>query len=121
MARPKNIDEYIASAPKGAHKNLRALRAVLKKAAPKAKEVVKWGMPMFEEKRILFAFAGFKDHINFLPTPDVIRAFKKDLGKYGTTKGAVQLSYNAPIPAALIRKMALHRAKLVQEKDARWM
>jgi len=119
--KPASINEYILAAPKGAQKNLRALRGALKKVAPKAREVIKWGMPMFEEKRILFAFGGFKDHISLMPTPSAVQRFQKELKKYKTGKGSIQFPLDAPLPRPLITKIAAYRLKESREKDARWM
>lgn len=83
------IAEYINAAPKEAQKSLRELRAILKKAAPRAKEGLKWGSPVFEDKRILFAFAAFKSHLNFMPTPSAMRPFKNELSKYKTGEGSI--------------------------------
>jgi uncharacterized protein YdhG (YjbR/CyaY superfamily) len=74
--KPTTIAEYISSAPKEAQKNLRELYAILKKAAPGAREGMKWSSPVFEEKRILFAFAAFKSHLNFMPTPSAMKPFE---------------------------------------------
>jgi len=119
--KPTTIAEYIASAPKPAQKKLREMYSLLKKAAPGSTEVIKWGMPMFEEKRILFAFAAFKAHLNLMPTPSAIKPFKKELAKYTTGKGSIQFPYDKPLPKALIRRIAVHRVKELREKDARWM
>jgi len=62
------VTQYIAAAPPEARKHLRALRAILAKIAPRATEAIKWGVPVFEERRILFAFAAYKTHLNFMPT-----------------------------------------------------
>ena len=61
-AKPITVDEYINTAPKEAQKKLREMRAILKKVAPKANEGLKWGYPVFEEKRILFSYAA--NHLN---------------------------------------------------------
>ena len=74
--KPTTIDEYIRAAPKHGQKHLREMRGILKKVAPKAAEVLKWGMPMFEENRILFAFAAFKSHMGFMPTPSAMKPFE---------------------------------------------
>jgi uncharacterized protein YdhG (YjbR/CyaY superfamily) len=98
------------------------IRAILRAAvSPNATETVKWGMPVFEERRILFAFAAFKSHLNFMPTPSAMKSFKKELAKYTTGKGSIQFSYSKPLPKALIRKIAAFRVKELREKDARWM
>jgi uncharacterized protein YdhG (YjbR/CyaY superfamily) len=119
--KPTTIDEYINEAPREARPKLRELRTILKKVAPKASEKLKWGSPVFEEKRILFAFTAFKSHINFFPTGPAMKPFKKELAKFTTGKDTIQFPYDKPLPKALIRKIAAFRLKKVREKDAHWM
>ncbi len=119
--RPKTITAYINAAPKEAQKMLRELRAILKKVAPNAKETLKWGSPVFEEKRILFSFTAFRSHLNFMPTHPAMVPFKKELANYVTGKDTIQFPYDKPLPKTLIRRIAAFRAKQVREKDARWM
>jgi uncharacterized protein YdhG (YjbR/CyaY superfamily) len=119
--KPATVDEYIKAAPPKARAKLRELRALLKSTAPKAKETLKWGSPVFEEARILFAYAAFSTHLNFMPTPSAMRPFKKELAKFTTGKGTIQLPYDKPLPKALIRKIAAYRVKELREKDVRWM
>jgi uncharacterized protein YdhG (YjbR/CyaY superfamily) len=119
--RPATVTDYIGTAPKEAQKKLREMRAILKKVSPKGKESLKWGSPVFEEKRILFAYAAFKSHMNFMPTPSAMSPFKKELEEFKTGKGTIQFPYDRPLPKALIRKIAAFRAKDVRENDARWM
>jgi uncharacterized protein YdhG (YjbR/CyaY superfamily) len=123
MKKPKvrTVADYIQAAPPVARKRLRELRAILKSVAPKAKELIKWGAPVFEEKRILFAYPAYKSHINFMPTRRSLGSFKKELKKYTHGQDTIQFPYDKPLPKALIRKIAAHRAKDVREKDARWM
>jgi uncharacterized protein YdhG (YjbR/CyaY superfamily) len=115
------VTEYIAGAPSEAQPKLRELRAILKGVAPRATEALKWGSPVFEEKRILFAYAAFKTHLNFMPTPSAMAPFQKELAGYKTGKGTIQFPYDQPLPKALIRQIAAYRAKDVRENDARWM
>jgi uncharacterized protein YdhG (YjbR/CyaY superfamily) len=119
--KPTTIDEYIEAAPKQAHDKLRELRSILKEVAPDAKEQIKWGQPVFEEKRILFSFAAFKSHLNFMPTGSTLDAFTTELAGYKTGKGTIQFPYDKPLPKLLIKKIAVHRARDVRENDARWM
>lgn len=119
--KPTTIADYIDAAPKAGQKHLRELYAVLRKAAPKAREGMKWSSPVFEEKRILFAFAAFKSHLNFMPTPSAMKPFKKELEPYKTGKGSIQFPYDKRLPKALIRKIAAFRVKELREKDVRWM
>jgi uncharacterized protein YdhG (YjbR/CyaY superfamily) len=119
--KPTTVTEYISSAPKEAQKKLREIRAILKKVAPNATETLKWGSPVFEEKRILFAFTAFRSHLNFMPTHPAMKPFQKELAEYITGKDTIQFPYDKPLPKVLIRKIAAFRVKQVREKDARWM
>lgn len=121
MTMPKAIDEYIAAAPKEAQAKLRELRALLKDVAPTAIEAVKWGSPVFEEGRILFAYSAHKTHLNFMPTPSSLAPFKEELADFVTGKSTIQLPYDQPLPTTLIRKIAVYRANDVRENDAHWM
>lgn len=117
--KPTTIQEYIDTAPAEGRERLQEIYAVLKKVAPEAKEAIKWGTPILEEKRILFAFSAHRSHLNFMPTRSSLEPFKEELTAYTTGKDTIQFPYDKPLPKALIRKIAIHRAKDVRENDAR--
>lgn len=119
-ARPKNIDEYINTAPKEAQEKLREMRACIREAAPGAEESLKWGKPAFSYGRILVMFAAFKHHIGFYPTPSAVRAFAKDLSKYKTASSSIQFPLDKPLPLSLIRKITAFRVRESAEEDAKW-
>ncbi len=120
--RPTTITEYIRTAPREGQPHLRRLYALLKSVAPKAEEVIKWGIPFFVEPRFLFAFSAHKAHCNFAPTAAALEAFRKELEKHKTTKGTLQIPYNKPLPEGLIRKIAEYSLRDVRERedDAFW-
>lgn len=121
--KPKTIAEYIEAAPEQSRDHLRALHALLKEVAPDAVEAIKWGSPVYEEKRILFSFSAFKAHATFMPTRSTIAPFAEEIAKAGFSAGAdtVQLPYDTPLPIELLRQLAEHRAADVRDNDARWM
>jgi uncharacterized protein YdhG (YjbR/CyaY superfamily) len=119
--KPSTVTEYIDSAPSEAREKLNEIRAILKKAAPNATETIKWGTPVYEEKRILFSFSAFKSHLNFMPTHPALEQFKDELADYKTGKDTIQFPYDKPLPVQLIRKIAEFRVKDVRENDALWM
>jgi len=45
---------------------------------------------VFEEKRILFAYAAFKTHLDFMPTRSALGPFKEELAGYITGKDTIQ-------------------------------
>jgi uncharacterized protein YdhG (YjbR/CyaY superfamily) len=118
--KPTTVSDYIKAAPKEARRTLREIRAILRDVAPNAKETLKWGSPVFEEERILFAYRAFKSHLNLMLTHPAMKPFGKDLRAYTTGNDTIQFPYHQPLPKALIRKMAAFRVKQVREEDARW-
>jgi uncharacterized protein YdhG (YjbR/CyaY superfamily) len=118
--RPRNIAEYISGAPKEAREKLRQMQACIRKAAPRAKESLKWGMPAFSYNRILVTFAVFKNHIGFYPTPSAVNAFAKELSKFTTASASVQFPLDKPLPLALIKKITAFRVRESIEKDGKW-
>ena len=108
---PKNFDEYLTLFPENVRVLLSKLHETIKKAAPKAEEVISYGMPAFKYHGMLAYFAGYKHHIGFYPMPLAIKAFKKELSDYKTSKGAVQFPLDKPLPVRLISKMIKSRVK----------
>jgi uncharacterized protein YdhG (YjbR/CyaY superfamily) len=120
MAKVKNIEEYIALAPSQAQPSLRTFYNLAAKLVPDAIQGLKWNMPAFSDKRILFTFAGFKNHLGFYPTPSVIEAFAKDLAGYISASGSVQFPYSKSLPVTLIAKMIKLRVKQSRSDDVKW-
>jgi uncharacterized protein YdhG (YjbR/CyaY superfamily) len=120
MPRPKTVAEYIEAAPKPLRARLRAMRALVRAAAPGATEALKWGSPAYTQQRVLVIFAYFKQHISLFPTPAVIRAFKKELAKFHTTSATIHFPHDSPLPTALIRKLVRARVAALQGTDAKW-
>jgi uncharacterized protein YdhG (YjbR/CyaY superfamily) len=120
--RPTTIAEYIRAAPREGQPHLRRLYAILKSVAPEAEEGIKWGTPFFVEPRFLFAFSAHKAHCNLAPTAGALEAFRKELQKQKTTKRFLQIPYNEPLPADLVRKIAEYCLRNVRERedDAFW-
>ncbi len=111
MLKPENIDDYISTFPEETQLLLEQMRNEIKKSAPKAEEIISYGMPGFKLNGLLVWFAGYKNHIGFYPKPAAILVFKKELGKYKTSKGAIQFPTDEPLPLALIRKIVKYRVE----------
>jgi uncharacterized protein YdhG (YjbR/CyaY superfamily) len=120
MDNPKrgfgSIDEYIATCPKEIRAILEQLRATIKAAAPQAEEKISYQMPTFFLKGNLVHFAAHTSHIGFYPTPSGIEAFKRDLSRYASSKGAVQFPLDQPMPLELISKIVKFRVAENLEK-----
>jgi uncharacterized protein YdhG (YjbR/CyaY superfamily) len=113
---PQNIDDYIAGFPKDVQKILEKIRATIRKAAPDAKEAMKYQIPTFTTRNgNLVHFAAFKNHIGFYPAPGGIDEFKKELAPYRTGKGTLQFLLDQPIPFSLITKVVKFRMKQTEQ------
>lgn len=104
-----SIDEYIATFPTSTQEILEELRAVIKAAAPEAKEKISYQMPTFDLKGNLVHFAAFKNHIGFYPTPSGIEKFKTELSVYKNAKGSVQFPIDQPLPLELVVQIVKFR------------
>lgn len=106
-SQPKfqNIDEYHASCPPEIKELLDTIRKTIKQAAPKAEEYIGYNMPAFKLNGPLVYYAANKEHIGFYPTPSPIIAFADKLGKYKTSKGAIQFPVKDGIPTALVKEI----------------
>jgi uncharacterized protein YdhG (YjbR/CyaY superfamily) len=106
---PGNIDEYIADFPHEVQEILQQIRSLVRKAAPEAKEAIKYQIPTYVLNGNLVHFAAYKKHIGFYPTPSGIEQFKKELSAYKSAKGSVQFPIAEPIPFNLIEKIVRYR------------
>ncbi len=105
----RTIDEYILQFSPEIQDKLRALRKVIKEAAPGAEEKISYQMPAFAQNGILVYFAAFKDHIGFFPTSSGIAEFKDELSRYKGGKGSVQFPLDKPLPFELISRIVKFR------------
>src|SRR5574343_629272 len=104
MNKPENTDAYINSFDGEVKVKLEQIRAIIQKAAPKATEVISYGMP------------ASKQQLGFYPTAAPIQVFAEELAEYKTSKGAIQFPYNKPLPVKLIRAIVKYRLKQDTEK-----
>ena len=107
----KNTDEYIALFPADTREILERLRAAIKQSAPGAEEVISYNIPAFKLNGMLVWFAANKGHIGFYPTGSPIKAFKKELAGYKTSKGAIQFPIDKSIPLKLVKEIVKYRVK----------
>lgn len=105
----KEVDAYIAAAPKAAQPHLRRMRAIIREEAPRAEEVFSYRMPSYTYLGKLLYFAAFKSHIGLYPVGNA----DKHLGmaKYMTGKGTYQFPLAEPLPEAEIRALVRTRVK----------
>jgi uncharacterized protein YdhG (YjbR/CyaY superfamily) len=105
----KDVDAYIAAAPKAAQPLLRQLRELIRSAAPKAEERISYGMPYYRYHGHLVYFSIFKNHIGLYPAGYADQ--HPEMKKYMTSKGTYRFSLDEPLPVALIRRFVKTRVR----------
>jgi uncharacterized protein YdhG (YjbR/CyaY superfamily) len=107
----KDIDHYIAFQTAEVQILLEQMRETIKKAAPKAEEIISYNMPAFKYHGMLVYFAAYKNHIGFYATPTGHSEFKEKLSIYKQGKGSVQFPLSKPLPLDLITDIVSFRLK----------
>jgi uncharacterized protein YdhG (YjbR/CyaY superfamily) len=116
--RPKTADDYLAAAPKDKRAALVKLRKTIKTAAPKATEIISYGMVGYKQraKRVAY-FAYWKSHIALYGTSsDFIKAHAAELKPYVQSKGTLQFPVDKPLPYPLVTRIVKTRVAEI-EKD----
>ena len=111
----ESIDDYIAAKPFEKRDVLEKMRSAIQRAAPKATEVISYGMPAFKQEGILVYFAAFKNHYGLYPTSSPIVIFKKELMPYKVSKGAIRFPTKKPLPIRLIQ--AIVKFRIIENKE----
>lgn len=109
----KSVTEYIATQPKEARGVLRQVRTAIRKALPKADEVISYQIPAYKlNRRVVIYFAGWRHHYSIYPaTKRLVAAFKAELAPYEVNnKGTARFPLSEPVPVKLIAAMAKFRA-----------
>ena len=109
MRKFQTVDEYISALPSQTRDAAASLRQAIQQAAPQAEEAISYNMPAFKWKGMLVWYGAFKNHIGFYPRTSAIAAFKSELAPFKTSKGAIQLPIDEPIPINLVKKIVKFR------------
>lgn len=112
------VADYIADAPPKARKALKQLRTAIRAAAPGITERISYRIPVFElDGRYILYIAAFKAHVSVYPvTRGMVAKHGKAIAPYRAGKGTLRFPLDAPMPVALVAKLAKVR---VQERRRR--
>ena len=113
MDKPKSVEEYLARLPEAPRTALEKLRKTIQAAAPQATEGISYQMPTFKlDGRFLVSYAAFKNHCSLFPWTDaMVEEFGDDLEPYLSGKGTLRFTADAPMPAALVKKIVEERIR----------
>ena len=107
------VDAYIAAQPARARAVLEEVRRTIRKALPRAREVISYKIPAYKDgDRTVLYFAGWKSHYALYPFGErVMAAFRNELSPYKVVGSTIRFPLSAPVPAGLIGRIARFRAK----------
>ena len=118
MKPAKDVDEYIALAPKEWQGRLQELREAIKSVAPSAEERISYAIPSYHYKGRLVYFALAKKHIGmYAITSSVLEEYALELKGYVMSKGTIQWPLSEELPIALIKKLVKAQMKKNEEAE----
>ncbi len=117
----KTVDEYIAKFPTDVQAILRKIRLTIRKAAPKASELISYGMPFYEYggkgiKGRLIYFSAFKKHISLFITPRDTETITRRMKRFHVSKATYQFPLNEPFPYDILEEVV---KALVKTRDSK--
>ncbi len=111
------VPDYIRAAPKVAQPMLKKLRATIRAAAPKARELISYGMPFYEYRspgfkgRMIY-YAAFTTHVGVFVVPrSVPPKIATQLKKYQVSKSALRFPFGTTIPVGLVTALVKIRMR----------
>lgn len=90
------------------------VRNAIRRALPKAEEVLSYGIPAFKVNgKVAIYYAGWKAHYSIYPSGSkaVLAKFKEELAEYKQSRGTIKFPLDGPVPVKLIERIAKFRAK----------
>ncbi len=106
------IDTYIAARPRAHRATLEHLRALLRKALPRATEGISYRIPVYTiDGTMVLYFASFTKHYAIYPATDrLLDALGDEVRDRVRGKGSIHFSYDEAVPVRLITRIAKVRA-----------
>lgn len=111
MSTASEIERYIAAADEPARGRLAELRALICAAAPEAEQRMSYGMPTWRQGENLVHIGAAAKHVGLYPGPAAIEAFAAELADWPTSKGAIRLPHDRPLPLALVERIVRWRVE----------
>ncbi|NVK26750.1 MAG: DUF1801 domain-containing protein [Flavobacteriia bacterium] len=117
MSLPTETKSYLDTQPEFTQSRLLELRQTILDALDHTEEKMNYGILAFatapggkRDKQIMIA--GYKSHVGFYPTPEVLDKFSSELTSFKSGKGSVQFPHDQPLPIELIKKMVKFKQEL---------
>jgi uncharacterized protein YdhG (YjbR/CyaY superfamily) len=114
----KTADEYLDGLPENVQVTLEKLRRSIRAAAPKAEEIIRYGIVVYRQEEWLVGFGAFKNHCGFyVMSNSVLKRFEKEVAGYETATGTIRFPLDKVLPAALVKSIV--KARMEENEAAR--
>jgi len=115
----QTIDEYHQVFSGETLERMQTIRKIINEIVPDAKETISYQIPCFKYNGYLIFYSAYPNHISLSNpfTADFWEHFKADLEGYKTSKSAIQLPANKPLPLQLIKDIVAYRKMENENKN----
>jgi uncharacterized protein YdeI (YjbR/CyaY-like superfamily)/uncharacterized protein YdhG (YjbR/CyaY superfamily) len=110
--------DYIEATAEPARSRLRALRAVIRDEAPDAVERMAYGLATWHQRENVIHLGAWTHHIGVYPGAAATVAFADELRAFKTSKGAIRIPHDVPLPLELVRRIARWRVEQIARAPA---
>ena len=101
-----DIATFIKTVPETHRANFDELRALMRKAAPRAKEIIKWGTLQFDYQGPLFGLSVTKNMLNvYVLTIGLLAHYDHLLSGVTKEKCVLRFGEQATLPTAILRRI----------------
>jgi uncharacterized protein YdhG (YjbR/CyaY superfamily) len=115
MPKRTSVDDFFAKLNENQRAHLEALRDLSKAADPKAREELKWNLPVYVrgDNTNLWMLQNFKNHCSLRFTPEFFASQKSavEAAGYDAGEGFVKLPYDRELPTKLVKQLMRARIK----------
>jgi uncharacterized protein YdhG (YjbR/CyaY superfamily) len=114
---PKNVEEYLEDVTPDEKRVLERMRRTIRKACPKAEEVMSYGMPAYKYHGMLAWFTAHENHCGLYVRPGNVKALEKELEPYRSSKSTIRFTVKRPLPDRLVAKIIKESAHANMERE----
>ena len=124
MPKRSSVEDYFDKLPPAQRPHLDTLRELSLKADPKAREELKWNLPVYERdaNNRLWMLQNFKNHCSLRFPPRFFAQHQAELKSAGYETGAafLKLPYDADIPVEVCKQLMQARADEYEQTGLGW-
>jgi uncharacterized protein YdhG (YjbR/CyaY superfamily) len=111
--------EYLKAVPADQLPLLEHCRALIREAAPSAREEIRWGALCYDDGGALFGLAAQKHYVGlYVMATQALKDMQKELAGIDHGKGCLRFRTLAAVPTDTIRRLLTH-AKSLAERECK--